>query len=84
MIWSVMVMPVAEKQLARMSNPDRGRILAAIAALQDGPEGQDIRPMTGRADYRLRVGKWRVLMDMDEENRTIFINRVGPRGDVYK
>ena len=32
-------MPSAEKQLARIPNPDKGRILAAIAALEEGIEG---------------------------------------------
>lgn len=77
-------MPSAEKQLARIPNPDKGRLLAAIAALEEGIEGRDIRPLSGRTDYRLRVGKWRVLMDVDDENRAIYINRVGPRGDIYK
>ena len=77
-------MPSAEKQLARIPNPDKGRILAAIAALGEGIEGRDVRPMVGRTDYRLRVGKWRVLMDVDEVARIIHINRVGPRGDIYK
>lgn len=84
MIWTVTVMPSAEKQLARIPNPDKERLLAAIAALEEGIEGRDIRPLAGRTDYRLRVGKWRVLMDVDDENRAIYINRVGPRGDVYK
>ena len=79
-----MVMPSAEKQLARIPNPDKGRILAAITALREEPEGRDVHPMVGRTDYRLRVGKWRVLMDMDEVGRIIHINRVGPRGDIYK
>lgn len=84
MMWTVTVMPTAEKQLARIPNPDKGRILAAIVALEDGIEGRDVCPLAGRTDYRLRVGKWRVLMDVDDENLAIYINRVGPRGDVYK
>ena len=38
MMWTVTVMPTAEKQLARIPNPDKGRILAAIVALEDGIE----------------------------------------------
>lgn len=84
MTWAVTVMPTAEKQLARILNPDKERILAAIAALEEGIEGRDVRPLVGRTDYRLRVGKWRVLMDVDDENLAIYINRVGSRGDIYK
>ena len=34
MTWAVTVMPTAEKQLTRIPNPDKGRILDAIAALE--------------------------------------------------
>lgn len=47
MMWTVTVMPTAEKQLARIPNPDKGRILAAIVALEDGIEGRDVRPLEG-------------------------------------
>ena len=44
----------------------------------------DVRRLVGRSGYRLRVGKWRVLLDIYEESRTIHVTRIGSRGDVYK
>ncbi|WP_298779883.1 hypothetical protein [uncultured Fretibacterium sp.] len=77
------VQPSVEKQLARIPNPDRGRILRAIEALSDDLTG-DVRPLVGRGGYRLRVGKWRLLMSIDEELRQVSVEALGPRGDVYK
>ena len=83
MQWQVTVQPSVEKQLARIPNPDRGRILRAIEALSDDLTG-DVRPLVGRGGYRLRVGKWRLLMSIDEELRKVSVEALGPRGDVYK
>ena len=83
MQWQVTVQPSVEKQLARIPNPDRGRILRAIEALSDDLTG-DVRPLVGRGGYRLRVGKWRLLMSIDEELRQGSVEALGPRGDVYK
>ena len=47
MQWQVTVQPSVEKQLARIPNPDRGRILRAIEALSDDLTG-DVRPLVGR------------------------------------
>ena len=83
MQWQVTVQPSVEKQLVRIPNPDRGRILRAIEALSDDLTG-DVRPLVGRGGYRLRVGKWRLLMSIDEELRKVSVEALGPRGDVYK
>ena len=83
MQWQVTVQPSVEKQLVRIPNPDRGRILRAIEALSDDLTG-DVRPLVGRGGYRLRVGKWRLLMSIDEELRKVSVETLGPRGDVYK
>ena len=40
--------------------------------------------MTGREGWRLRVGDYRVLYDIDDVKQTITIVHVGHRRDVYR
>ena len=68
------------RRLARVPEPDCGRLLAAIEALENGPEAGDIRRLVGRSGYRLRVGKWRILLDIYEETNTIHVTQMGSRG----
>ena len=82
--WTVVTDKDASRHLTRIPEPDRGRLFAAIEALENGPEACDVRRLVGRSGYRLRVGKWRVLLDIYEESRTIHVTRIGSRGDVYK
>jgi len=68
----------ATKALERMDIYTRHRIRAAINKLPTG----DIRKLQGHTvAYRLRVGDYRVLFDMDTE---IIITNILPRGDAYK
>lgn len=34
--------------------------------------------------WRLRVGDFRVIFEVNEEERRVNVLRIGPRGDVYK
>ena len=45
----------------------------------------DIKPVEGEKDiYRLRVGKYRVLIKVYKEKKIILVVKIGPRGDVNK
>lgn len=81
--WNIVIAPIAEKRIAKIPDPDRRRILGAIGALYSGLTG-DIKPLKGRGEWRLRVGGWRVLMDIDIPARLILVKYVDSRGDIYK
>lgn len=54
--------------------------------LGDNPDDPrlDIKPLSGREGYRLRVGGWRVLFTREDVVRVIAIEQIKPRGDAYK
>lgn len=72
------------KVLRRMQ-PKRARqireTIAAVAANPANP-GLDVKRLVGCPGYRLRVGDWRVIFDMDAT--TLDVIEIGRRGDVYK
>lgn len=70
----------AVKVINGMDKAAKQRIKAAVEKLPDG----DVKPLKGSAGtYRLLVGDWRVLFSYPE-NDTILIEKIGPRGGVYK
>lgn len=83
-MWKVAVNKLVKRKLERIPNPDRERIKQALRDLESKPETLDIKPLTGREAYRLRVGNWRLLMDVYEEEKIFSIYMLAPRGDVYK
>lgn len=82
--WRVEIARCVEKSLARLPVREGERILIAILALRDGPTAGDLKHLHGRPEYRLRVGRWRVLLRVDRGARTIWAVDAGPRGDIYK
>jgi len=76
----------ARKALAKLPKNVAFQFLAAFESLAADPERNDldIKPMVGRAGYRLRVGRWRALFRIEEDRMVVVILDVGPRGDVYK
>ena len=70
----------AVKVINSMDRPTKQRIRAAIEKL---PEG-DIKALKGsKGSYRLRMGDWRILFSYPEHD-IILIEKIGPRGEVYK
>jgi len=72
----------AAKYLKRMNQPDKGRIVRALEKLALDPPQGDITSLEGKDGYRLRVGGYRVLFDIDEN--MIAVYSIAPRGQAYK
>ena len=83
-MWKVILHKNVQRRLAKISNPDRDRIKQAIRDLEDKHETLDIKPLTGQDNYRLRVGGWRLLMDIYEDEKIFYVYMLASRGDVYK
>lgn len=69
----------AMKFLKKQDKPTQLRIVTAISKL---PASGDIKKLQGTEGYRLRVGDYRVLFDVN--GLIIDIVEIGPRGQVYK
>jgi mRNA interferase RelE/StbE len=73
--------------LERLDRPTQSRIVSALRNLAIDPyaEAVDCKPLAGRlGEYRLRVGKYRVIYSIDDGILLISVIDIGSRGDVYK
>ncbi|MBA3866153.1 MAG: type II toxin-antitoxin system RelE/ParE family toxin [Solirubrobacterales bacterium] len=82
--WSIEYERRARKDLGRLDPTVRRRVLASIERFATDPSAADVRRLSGRAGYRLRVGDWRVLFELDSVRRKIVVDRVLPRGRAYE
>jgi mRNA interferase RelE/StbE len=80
--WSLQVAPPARRDLKRLDPPVARRILDALDKFVAAPRTGDIRKLNS-AQWRLRVGDWRVRFSFDDENQVIVVLRVLPRGRAY-
>jgi len=73
--------PKAIKDLAKLSADFQNRIITKIEIMQDDLQG-DIKKLTNfTPEYRLRVGDYRVLFEI--ENQMILIYRIKHRSKAY-
>lgn len=86
MPYTLLIHKDADKVLRKMDRPTRYRVAEKIQALGDNPDDPtlDIKPLTGMDGYRMRVGGWRIIFDRQDAVRVIAIEKIKPRGDVYK
>lgn len=57
--------------------------LEAIAA-NPYAEHPNTKKLQGRDGYRLRVGDWRVIYEIQNDELVILVLKVAPRGEVYR
>ena len=49
----------------------------------DPANAQNVKKLKGRDGYRLRVGDWRVVYDIEAGKLVLIVIEIGPRGDIY-
>jgi mRNA interferase RelE/StbE len=82
--YRVFILPAAERQLRRIDPGPRRRIDAAILALVGEPRPHGCRKMSGSEEYRIRVGDYRILYEIEDTVLRVLIVKVGHRRDVYE
>ena len=75
----------AEKVLRRQGRTTKERLVKAILVLADDPHPANSRKLEGYHDlYRLRVGDWRIIYQVINDQLLILVLEVGSRGEVYR
>jgi mRNA interferase RelE/StbE len=73
------------RELDRIHEPDFSRITAAILQLEDVPRPTGCRKLRGLEGWRIRVGNWRVLYHINDEEKLVTIVSVRRRReDTYR
>ncbi len=82
--WAVRFERRAEKDFGRLDPPVRHRVAIAVERLAADPGNTTgVRRLAGRPESRLRVGDWRVLIELDHDTHQIVVLRILPRGRAY-
>ena len=83
MNYTVDLKPRAIKDLKHLQKQDASRIADALERLQSNLTG-DVKKLTNfTPEYRLRVGQFRILFEIENETR-IIVYRVVNRREAYR
>jgi mRNA interferase RelE/StbE len=82
--YRVIIRHQAEKELGRLGHDDRKRVGKKLLLLEDAPFPTGVIALEGRRGYRIRIGNYRVLYELDEPSKTVTVTSIGHRRDVYR
>lgn len=82
--WTIKIKRKALKALSKIHPVHRERINEAIDALADEPCPPGVKKLKGTdCTWRIRIGDYRVLYDLFENDLVIVVVRVAHRKDAY-
>jgi mRNA interferase RelE/StbE len=86
-MYNVVLLSKAEKYYSKCDKTTAKRLEKCFESMETDPFAYGtVKPLYGKFQglYRARIGDLRVIFKVDEENITIYIIDIAPRGDVYK
>jgi len=83
MSFEVKVERSASKRFARIHPKHAAQIAKRLKELQETPRPHDSIQLKGTRDFRLDVGEYRVLYEIDYEAQTVRVFRIMQRGEGY-
>jgi mRNA interferase RelE/StbE len=84
MMYTVLVERYAQKQLMQLSAVEIPVIKEAIASLAYNPRPSGCKKLKGETAWRIRVGNYRVIYEIDDDKVIVIIVSVSHRKDVYR
>lgn len=73
------------RQLDQIPEPDYNRIAQAILRLEDNPRPSGCRKLRDLEGWRIRVGNWRVIYQVDDGIRVVtIVEGKRRREDTYR
>jgi mRNA interferase RelE/StbE len=74
----------AARELRKLPNQIRARLEAAIEDLADNPRPPRCVKLRGNAGWRIRVGDYRILYDIEDDELLVTVLRASHRRVAYR
>lgn len=83
--YRVFIKPSAVREIEAIAEKrQRQRIIAKIEALSDDPRPPGCEKLTGREQYRVRQGAYRIVYSIEDDRLVVYVVKVGHRSSVYR
>lgn len=84
MMYSIVIEKSAQKALAKIVQPMQNRIIDAIRLLAENPRPPGVKKLIGRDAWRIRIGDYRVIYEIQDEKLVVWVIMIGHRKEVYR
>lgn len=83
--YNIIFKPSVEKDLRRLPRGVVGRVMKRIDALGANPLSRGVIKLSGsKGLYRIRVGEYRIVYEVNSPSREIIVDYVRHRRDIYR
>jgi len=83
--YTVRLKSSALKELKQLPEKDAERVAGKIAALHDNPRPAEAKKLRlGENLWRIRIGNFRAVYEIDDEHRVVRVIRVRRRDEAYR
>ena len=84
-MYEILIEKAAERDFKKLSAADFERIIPHLKGLAEDARPAGSRKISGSEhDWRIRVGTYRVISELDEKGKTVKILPVRHRREVYR
>lgn len=86
MSYTIRIKDSAERAMSRLPKADRMRVDRHILALADNPHPPGAKPLKGGGHglWRVRVGDWRIVYQIQDEVLVVLVIDVAHRREIYR
>ena len=82
-MYNVIFSDLASKQLKKLEKNIQNRILSALERIRLRPESY-VKKLVGESGFRLRVGDYSAILDIQRHELLILVIKVGHRRNIYQ
>ena len=84
MNYEIFIERSAQQALSKIPRPSQDRLVEAIRKLRSDPRPEGVRKLSGRNAWRIRVGDYRAIYEINDDQSKVLIVVVGHRKEVYR
>ena len=83
MSYEILFTDTSRRQFNKLEKSVQERIIIALERIRIRPEAH-VKKLIGDPGYRLRVGNYRVILDIYKDKLIILVIKIGHRKNIYK
>ena len=84
MDYIVLIVRSAQRELRDLPTTLRAMVTQRLLALEENPRPRGSIKLRNTDRYRIRIGDYRVLYRIDDQNRRVLVLSIGHRREVYR
>ena len=84
MKYTILIERYAQKQIMKLDRKVIPVLKTAISGLADNPRPYGYKKLKGEDAYRIRVGDYRIIYEINDDKIIVIVVSVGHRKEIYK